>query len=860
MTPEIYIGDQKLDFEGEINLLYQTDNPEEPDQGSAQKSFTIPIPLTKKNQKILKHYDILEAYQQIEEAGRIEIGGNIICEGTVYLTEVTLTEATILIDGGDFFIDLKNTLLRGIQFPTHKMNITNIRNSWTTADSLYRYALINYGRTAKGGSGPSEVFVPQDFIPSWRVKDILEKVIYPYTIAGSFFNYDEGKDLYIHAPGPHAGEDWLGGKDTKFYVSLKTQNRDTVTGTGGQSKTLGVVQGLNAPANTVADGADLTGGGFYRIAPYDQAGTRRVTGKLTLRFSPQPGQPASVTTLTESLLSITIQRRMGGVGAPMENLWFKQWTDLLGTGAWVTPDNVMFTRELIFDAGYCHFDAGDFLYIGVTLGLTFSIDSGAGSTDFELYIMPNSDISWWQFEWEPGCLYPGNTKTIKAEDYLPNINAIELLKGLRHAARMKFFVDRYEKKLWIEKESDWIDKTESTEISLIDFSDPIKQSPVAKDYKKKWVVKYKDDTSDSDQEAEKLIDPTVNTFRKSLFLRSGYAEPGSQDFENPVFSHTENRYPMNLITFLLYPPRIWGKGTREDSTLRSVPRYRNGSFIPRLMIWKGMNTGTYNLITAETPSETGTTHTGYPEVEALNPNNMPGAVWENFRNEVDLGKTLEVTVKMGPHEILPFMMEIGDATKEGFRKQYKIKLKDQVAFYRIYRIVYDGELAKLSMVQIGTAEEDYGLIEGLSEIKFETEADLGFSGAMQAETLMEFTNESGLALKTQMAATVQINITPTADLSTEVPPATPTGLTVENDGSGGVNVSWDASSGATYYEYQYNLNGAGYGAYTNVGNTTSTYVGGFTNGDYLCIRVRACNGAGCSFVTFQVCVIIGTPD
>lgn len=92
------------------------------------------------------------------------------------------------------------------------------------------------------------------------------------------------------------------------------------------------------------------------------------------------------------------------------------------------------------------------------------------------------------------------------------------------------------------------------------------------------------------------------------------------------------------------------------------------------------------------------------------------------------------------------------------------------------------------------------------------------------------------------------------------PPDTPTGLTVENDGLGGLNVNWNASDGATYYEYQRNINGGLYGAWTNNGSSTYAYLGGFTNGQEVCVRVRACNTGGCSFQSFAVCVVIGNPE
>lgn len=92
------------------------------------------------------------------------------------------------------------------------------------------------------------------------------------------------------------------------------------------------------------------------------------------------------------------------------------------------------------------------------------------------------------------------------------------------------------------------------------------------------------------------------------------------------------------------------------------------------------------------------------------------------------------------------------------------------------------------------------------------------------------------------------------------PPDTPTGLTSENDGLGGLNIAWNSSADATYYEYQYNVDGGAYSAWTNNGASTSGYIGGLTNGTTVCVRVRACNTGGCSFQSFAVCVVIGNPE
>ena len=90
-------------------------------------------------------------------------------------------------------------------------------------------------------------------------------------------------------------------------------------------------------------------------------------------------------------------------------------------------------------------------------------------------------------------------------------------------------------------------------------------------------------------------------------------------------------------------------------------------------------------------------------------------------------------------------------------------------------------------------------------------------------------------------------------------PDPPTGLTVENTGSETLNCNWNASSGATYYVYQYNVDGGVYSSWTNNGNSTFVNIGGFTNGDNVCVRVRACNTNGCSLLFPQVCVVVGPP-
>ena len=90
-------------------------------------------------------------------------------------------------------------------------------------------------------------------------------------------------------------------------------------------------------------------------------------------------------------------------------------------------------------------------------------------------------------------------------------------------------------------------------------------------------------------------------------------------------------------------------------------------------------------------------------------------------------------------------------------------------------------------------------------------------------------------------------------------PNPPTGLTVENTGFQSLNCNWNTSEGATYYEYQYNVDGGAYSNWTSNGSSTFVNIGGFTDGDNVCVRVRACNTNGCSLLFPQVCVVVGTP-
>ena len=93
----------------------------------------------------------------------------------------------------------------------------------------------------------------------------------------------------------------------------------------------------------------------------------------------------------------------------------------------------------------------------------------------------------------------------------------------------------------------------------------------------------------------------------------------------------------------------------------------------------------------------------------------------------------------------------------------------------------------------------------------------------------------------------------TTDSAPALPPDTPTNLSVISDNTTGVSASWDSSSGATYYEYQFSVDGGAYSSWINNADNTFTYIGGYSPGQTICVRVRACNTNGCSFQSFVVC-------
>jgi len=224
----IFIEGQELDVnQGFTNqLTYSVDDLNNLDSKTTSFSKTIVLPGTNRNNKLLGNIfevgnsnftvdsdkNISYNFNASKSAqALIEMDGIQVMKGTLRLLEVIIDEGYIEYEValfgelGGFVSKLGAKKLTDLDFSSynHTYNITNIANSWDSANAGqgYYYPLIDYGNVSSPTNG---FFLKKNyyftaFRPALFVREYMNKIITGagYTWESSFFNTDFFKRLII---------------------------------------------------------------------------------------------------------------------------------------------------------------------------------------------------------------------------------------------------------------------------------------------------------------------------------------------------------------------------------------------------------------------------------------------------------------------------------------------------------------------------------------------------------------------------------------------------------------------------------------------------------------------------------------
>jgi hypothetical protein len=167
MNIKLYIGSELADFNEVFNVMFSVGDIREPSFGNSNKSYTLNLPLTRQNKKLLKFISQADVKSEVSAIGRLYIGELLIIEGFIVVLEYSDYMAKIIINSDDWIEKIKDLKLITLDMSAsdHTLTHANVQDSWAAAFPMYRYPMIDFGALQSGQVGASAVWYPTDFIP-----------------------------------------------------------------------------------------------------------------------------------------------------------------------------------------------------------------------------------------------------------------------------------------------------------------------------------------------------------------------------------------------------------------------------------------------------------------------------------------------------------------------------------------------------------------------------------------------------------------------------------------------------------------------------------------------------------------------
>ena len=175
----LYNNDQ-LDYNKTANVRHNAFDIKDPEIGFSSKSYDLEIPLTPKNRRLLNVPDLINSRLELTGIFRLYLGGTLLIKGKLRVFEVNRETINGIIEATEWVTGLDNTSIRDLAWVAgdkHTFSSANVLASWlTTAATLFRYPLINFGALWSRMTGVNAEATPWDFVPVWNVYEIIKRI------------------------------------------------------------------------------------------------------------------------------------------------------------------------------------------------------------------------------------------------------------------------------------------------------------------------------------------------------------------------------------------------------------------------------------------------------------------------------------------------------------------------------------------------------------------------------------------------------------------------------------------------------------------------------------------------------------
>jgi len=688
---QLYIGLDLLDFNAEINIKRQVNDYRDPAIGSSVKSYTLAIPLTKTNRSILGFVDDVRSRAEVSETARLVVNGMEVIRGKFRILSVEGNEARAIIEGSDWVNDISGININDLDWSgdTHTLIQGNVSTSWTAAaGAFYRYPMINFAELQSGdyGTGGSKVYT-REFWPMWNIQDIVSKLFLEsgYTLdTAGFFHTTFGQALYLMSQSKTADDSFLTGKAMHAYVNSGTDNiaYQNIGAFGWGCVNLGS-HVLVMDGEVEDEGSDYSVSTHRYTAP--ETGTYRF--QAGIRVDSEINDSISRWNVTDNYLSWRI-RKNGSVT-------LASYVAETHGSPHILDSNPYFT----LDTGYIPLTAGDYIDIYIARLEACGTNVDPVTQQAQISVMLTSSGSYLKAVWDGQNLLPGYGETINPAELIPEIEAVSFLKGLKEAFGLRFFVDRMNRRIYIETSNDFYGSTVVDWTDKIDYSQGVKQEIIAASYKEIHKLHYNPDTSDKAYTNEVAANGVP--FQKIITLDSEYMKPGTTEHQNNIFSPTPTGSMPQIGHWLIdRMPRIFGSADFVSSS-RAYPANRASSWNPRIFEWKGMTAlggGNWDWL-ANINDTTPANYTTFPQAVTPDMADMYDDYLLKDWNRVEKNKIVTVTLVLSPVEIMKFMTVVGTAANEGFRATYKLNIEGVDMLFICSKIITDGDRVQAEFIQ-----------------------------------------------------------------------------------------------------------------------------------------------------------------
>lgn len=660
MRSSVFIGSEEVVYEGNINVEFAIDDIKSFNIGNLNRSYTISLPRIPANEKAIKNITLLNSSEQLSETGSIFVGGVKIISGAVKAYSFNDTHVKIYITGDDVVEDIKGKKLTDLDFSALNFSLTaaNVSDSWTGDDKFYRFPICTWSRLwSEDAPGTSANWLPNDFVPMFRVKNIFEKIFPGWVIDGSFFSSTRGRNAYVMGVEDIQSDDFLVRKAFNVATDQYSDNYTTKSWTGYSYDSI-IFEKAKLEFKTLVSGEGIDNDEEYTI-PED--GTYRFTANIVLRNSLDG---SGNYTLDESSYILRLEK--DGV-------------------AIITQTETFYTRtmdgtEVAFDTGWLHFEQGD--VITLWAGLEYKATSTVPTETVDIGIEAGSTFV---LAMDRRNLYPGIGFTIEPSKYMPSMTQYDFVKAIKEVYNLRFVFDQYNRVIYVHSGNDVL-STNIRDITLDHATDP-EGEYIAKNYKKKIVLTFALDGNDN---ASKGYDSGRIPLpgRKEIELSNATSDSG-EEVRTSAFAYTSElyAYSTNQQHRII---AIYGK--EEPANSAEPPIKRSNSFMPRLLQWYGMTAGLTFKFNGTAYSNT------YPKCATPLFTELYSEFFTSTIRQINIGKLIKLTRLITPDELNEFITEVADESKEGFRSMYRVQIKGEYVLLMLNNIVTDGYKAECEYV------------------------------------------------------------------------------------------------------------------------------------------------------------------